>query len=158
MAIEYTVWLKSQKVSDQVLTNKLKALGYLCDDFERMEKGVIINLNEKVGFTIFLFDAEGYPYNCRETVFLDTDFVAQKILKFRMIKNYFDSEKPYKVMLRIIFDILEEVHESAILVGSGDTELCFFREDNVVVLNNESGIWDRGYFKDTILNRMIWYT
>ncbi len=34
---------------------------------------------------------------------------------------------------------------------------CFFREDKPVLLNNESGIWNRACFKDAIAGREVCY-
>ncbi len=74
-----------------------------------------------------------------------------------MDKGYFDIEKRYGVMLRILFDLTEELNEEAILVWCGGEEMCFFREDKPVLLNNESGIWSRACFQDVIADRAVCY-
>ena len=74
-----------------------------------------------------------------------------------MDKEYLEFEKRYNVMLKILFDLATELNEEAILVSNGDTELCFFRENKPVLLNNESGIWSRDFFKDIIVSRDVSY-
>lgn len=106
---------------------------------------------------MFLFDTEKYPYNSWETKFFEGDFISERTLQFRMVKEYSELEKRYNVMLKILFDLATELNEDAILVSNGDTELCFFRENKPILLNNESGIWNRDCFKDIIVNRDVCY-
>lgn len=157
MAIEYTFLLKDKKISEEILLKKIESLGYLCNKSERISKGICVNLNEEIGFTVFLFDTEKYPYNSWETKFFEGDFISERTLQFRMVKEYSELEKRYNVMLKILFDLATELNEDAILVSNGDTELCFFRENKPILLNNESGIWNRDCFKDIIVNRDVCY-
>ena len=64
-----------------------------------------------------------------------------------MDKEYLEFEKRYNVMLKILFDLTTKLNEEAILVSNGDTELCFFRENKSILLNNESGIWSRDFLR-----------
>lgn len=157
MAIEYTLLLKDKKLSKEILVKKIESLGFSCSKMEQLSKGICINLNEEIGFSIFLLDAGNYPYNSWETIFLAEDFILERTLKFRMVKEYLKFEKRYNVMLKILFDLTAELNEEAILVSSEETELCFFRENKLILLNNESGIWSRDCFKDIIINRDIYY-
>lgn len=157
MAIEYTLLLRDKKLSEEILIKKIESLGYSCDKLERLEEGISINLNEEIGFSMFLFDSENYPYNCWETIFLEDDFVIEKTLTFRMLKEYLDFEKRYNTMLKIVFDLATELNGGAILVSNGDTELCFFRRDKKILLNNESGIWSSDCFREIIVNRDVCY-
>lgn len=155
MAIEYTLLLKDKKLTEETLVKKIETVGYSCDKIEQLAKGICIDLNEEIGFSVFLFDSGSYPYNSWESIFLENDFISKRTLEFRMLKEYFEFEKRYNVMLKILFDLATELNEDAILVSNGDTELCFFRENKAILLNNESGIWGRDCFRDIIVNRDV---
>ena len=157
MAIEYTLLCKDRKLSIEILVKKIESLGLSCSKIEHLAKGICIDLSEEIGFYLFLFDVGNYPYNSWETTFLTEDFTFERTLQFRMDKGYFDIEKRYGVMLRILFDLTEELNEEAILVWCGGEEMCFFREDKPVLLNNESGIWSRACFQDVIADRAVCY-
>ena len=157
MAIEYTLLLNDKKLSEDILVKKIESLGYLCNKIERISKGICINLNEEIGFSVFLFNSGNYPYNSWETIFFEGDFISERILKFRMVKEYLDFEKRYNVMLIILFDLMAELNEEAILLSNGDTELCYFRRNKSILLNNESGIWSQSCFRDIIVNREVCY-
>lgn len=157
MAIEYTLLLKDKKLSEETLVKKVESLGYLCNKIEQLSKGICVNLNEEIGFSVFLFDSGNYPNNSWETTFFEGDFISERILEFRMVKEYLDFEKRYNVMLKILFDLATELNEEAILVSNRDTELCYFRENKPILLNNESGIWSRNCFRDIIVNREVCY-
>lgn len=157
MALEYTLLLKDKKLSEETLVKKIETVGYSCDKIEQLAKGICIDLNEEIGFSVFLFDSGSYPYNSWESIFLENDFISKRTLEFRMLKEYSKFEKRYNVMLKILFDLATELNEDAILVRNGDTELCFFRENKAVLLNNESGIWNRDCFRDIIMNRDVCY-
>ena len=157
MAIEYKLLCKDRKLSIEILVKKIESLGLSCSKIEHQAKGICIDLSEEIGFYLFLFDVGNYPYNSWETTFLTEDFTFERTLQFRMDKGYFDIEKRYGVMLRILFDLTEELNEEAILVWCGGEEMCFFREDKPVLLNNESGIWSRACFQDVIADRALCY-
>lgn len=157
LAIEYTLLCKDRKLSIEILVKKIESLGLSCSKIEHQAKGICIDLSEEIGFYLFLFDVGNYPYNSWETTFLTEDFTFERTLQFRMDKGYFDIEKRYGVMLRILFDLTEELNEEAILVWCGGEEMCLFREDKPVLLNNESGIWSRACFQDVIADRAVCY-
>ena len=157
MAIEYTLLCKDRKLSIEILVKKIESLGLSCSKIEHQAKGICIDLSEEIGFYLFLFDVGNYPYNSWETTFLTEDFTIERTLQFGKDKVYFDIEKRYGVMLRILFDLTEELNEEAILVWCGGEEMCFFREDKPVLLNNESGIWSRACFQDVIADRAVCY-
>ena len=158
MAIEYTLLLKDKKISEENLVKRIESFGYVCNRREQLTKGVWFDLNEEIGFSVFLVDSANYPYNSWEIDFLKDDFIYEQFLKFRFSKEYLDFEKRYEVMLKIIFDLENELNVDAILVRNGDTELCFFRENKTILLNNESGVWNMDCFKDVIINRDVCYT
>lgn len=157
MAIEYTLLLKDKKLSKDNLIKKIESLGFSCSKIEQLAKGICINMNEEIGFSVYLFDAGNYPYNLWETTFFAGDFILERTLEFRMVKEYLEFEKRYNVMLKILFDLTAELNEEAILVSNGDTELCFFRKDKPILLNNASGIWSRDCFKNIVANRDVCY-
>ena len=86
------------------------------------------------------------------------EFIWERSQSFRWDKFYSDTEQQYEVMLKIIFELMDELKEDALLLGSGSEELCVFREDEETLLNNESGIWDWNHFKDIIAGRSVVYT
>ena len=157
MAIEYTLLLKDKKLSEEVLIKNIKSMGYSCNKIEPISKGVCINLNEEIGLSIFLFDSWNYPYNSWETILPQGIFLSERVLECRMIKDYSALEQRYNFMLKLFFDLMSELNEDAILVSNGDTELCFFRRNRPVLLNNRSGIWNRNCFEDIIVNRDVCY-
>ena len=157
MAIEYTLLLKDKTLSVEALIRKIESLGYLCNKIEHLNKGICVNLNEEIGFLVLLFDSPEYPYNFWETNFLSHDFIFQKVLEFRLDKECSEFQKRYNIMLKIIFDLIGEINKDAILVRNGDAELCFFRENSPILLNNESGIWNMECFRDIIADREICY-
>ena len=157
MAIEYTLLCKDRILSKEILVKKIESLGFSCSKTEQQAKGVCIDLKEEIGFSVFLFDAGNYPYNSWEATLFTGVFTFERTLQFRMDKGYFDFDKRYGVMLRILFDLTAELNEEAILVWCGGEEMCFFREDKPALLNNESGIWSRDCFKDAIAEREVCY-
>ena len=88
MAIEYTLLCKDKRLSKEVLVSKIESLGFQCSKIELLDKGICIHLNEQIGFWVFLLDAGNYPYNSWETIFSSEDFTFERILKFRMVKEY----------------------------------------------------------------------
>ncbi len=156
MAIEYVLLLKENGLSVEDLTKKVASLGYCCDRLEKLDKGIGISLQEEIGFSIFLVDSPRFPYNRWETIFLSNDFTFQKVLRFRFNKDYDDYRRRYIEMLETIFDLMDEIKQDAILVRD-EVELCYFRKDNQIILNNESGIWDKECFRDFIQNKNIRY-
>lgn len=158
MAIEYTLLLKDKKLSEEILLKKIQLMGYSCNCVERLPNGgIAVLLYEQIGFAVFLFDSNGYPYNGWDSDFLKREFICERKLTFRWDKFYPDIELQYEVMLKIIFELMDELNEEALLLGSGSEEMCAFREDEATLLNNESGIWDRKYFKDIIADRTFIY-
>ncbi len=157
MAIEYTLLCKDKKLSKEVLVKKIESMGLLCSKMEKLAKGICINLNDEIGFSVFLSDAGNDPYNSWETTFFAGNFIFERTLNFRMAKEYLNFKKRYNIMLKILFDLTAELKEEAILVSNWDTEVCFFRENKPILLNNESGIWSRDCFKDIIVSRDVCY-
>ena len=153
MAIEYTLLCKDKRLSKEVLVRKIESLGFQCSKIELLDKGICIHLNEQIGFWVFLLDAGNYPYNSWETIFSSEDFTFERILKFRMVKDYSYFEERYNVLLRMVFDLTAELNEEALLVNSSGTEMCFFRENEPILFNNEARIWNN----DSLKNIERWF-
>lgn len=60
-------------------------------------------------------------------------------------------------MLAVVFDLMLDLKEGALLISNGDTELCMFKENGKIYLKNESQICNRKFFKDIILGKNIEY-
>lgn len=158
MAIEYTLLLKDKKLSEDILLKKIQSMGYSCTDMEQLPRGgLAVFLYEQTGFAVFLSDSGSYPFNGWDIEFLKREFIWERRLSFRWDKFYTDIEQQYKVMLKIIFELMDELNEEAVLLGGGGEELCVFREDEATLLNNESGIWGQKYFKDIVADRKFVY-
>lgn len=157
MAIGYSVLIKDKKLTKEILIKKFEEMGYTCDQIEDLPKGINIDLNAKLGYSVYLIDAGSYPYNGWQTNFTETEFVFERTLGFRFDKEYEDLEKRYKTMLSVIFDLILDMNEEAIFISNGDTELCMFEHDKKICLNNKSEIWNRNYFKDVIVGKNVSY-
>lgn len=157
MAIEYSVLIKDKNLTGEVLIKKLEGMGYTCDSIETLPKGIGINLNEEVGFSIYLINAGSYPLNSWVTSFYKDEYIFQRTLEFRLVKKFNNWEKRYKVMLAVVFDLILDLKEEALLISNGDTELCMFKEDGKIYLKNKSEIWNRKFFKDIIVGKNIEY-
>lgn len=153
MAIEYTLLLKDKKLSEEILIKKIESMGYRCSHIERLSGGIAISLYEQVGVKVYLYDS----YNVWDICFLEREFIAEKNLSFRWDMFYPDIDQQYKVMLKIIFELMDELNEEAVLLGSGSEEYCFFRENESILLNGESKIWGWKYFKDIIEGKDVAY-
>ena len=155
MAIEYSVLIKSKKLGEETLIRKLEGMGYTCNSVERLPKGISIDLNNEVGFIVYLTNTPKYPYNSWNSSFYNNEFIFIQTLRFRLLKEYDDLEKRYKVMLSIIFDLMKD--KEAIFISNGDSELCLFKQDGGICLHNKSEIWNRQYFKDIITDKNVEY-
>ena len=111
---------------------------------------------EELGFYVYLADAGNYPYNSWITKFGE-EFAFERTLEFRFDKEYKYLEKRYSIMLAIVFGLMLSLGEEAIFISNDDKELCLFKENGEVLLNNEDGIWNQNYFKDIILNKNVSY-
>ena len=160
MAIEYTLLLKDGKLTKEMLMGKIESMGYSCNHTEQLPKGIAIILYEQVGFEVFLLEYnQNDYYRVRDIGFLEREFTIGKSLIFRWDKFYSDVEQQYKVMLKLIFELMDELNEEALLLGSGGEEYCFFRENKPILLNHEyeSSIWKWRHFKDIITGREVTY-
>lgn len=157
MAIGYSVIMENKKLTEKILIGKFEELGLLCNNIENLDKGINIDFNAELGFSVYLIDAGEFPYNSWETIFYETDFAFEKILGFRFDDDYIDLEKRYKIMLTIVFNLMLELKENAIFISNGDTELCLFKQDSKIYINTKTGIWDRSFFRDIIIGKDIEY-
>ena len=160
MAIEYTLLLKDEKLTKEMLMGKIELMGYSCNHTEQRPEGIAIILYEQVGFEVFLSKSKHNDYyNVWDIGFLEREFIYEKFLSFRWDKFYPDVDQQYKVMLRLIFALMDELNEEALLVGSVSQEYCFFRKDAPLLLNSEyeTSIWKWRHFKDVITDREVAY-
>lgn len=157
MAIGYSVLIKDKKLTEKILIKKLETMGYMCDFIEKLPKGIAINLNERLGVSIYLINARSYPFNSWCTSFYKEEYIFQQILEFRFIKDFNDWKKRYKGMLSIVFDLMLDLQEEALFISNEDNELCMFKEDGKIYLKNKSKIWDKNFFKDIIIDKKVEY-
>lgn len=157
MAIGYAALIKNKRLTEEVLLKKLESMGYICATIERLPKGIAIDLNEELGFSIYLINAGSYPYNSWITDFNQDEYIFNQTLEFRFLKDFSGWEKRYKVMLALVFDLMLDLREEALLLSNGDTELCMFKENGKIYLKNKSEIWNRKFFKDIIAGKNIEY-
>ncbi len=157
MSIEYSVLIKEKKITEAILIKKLQLMGYSCNMIEKLSKGINIDLNEAIGFSVYLIDVDNYPYNSFDTIFEKEEFIFQQILGFRYIKEYDDLQTRYNTMLTLIFDIIIELQGEAIFIDSNDTEVCLFKGESKICLMNKSGIWDRNFFRNIIKDKEVIY-
>lgn len=155
MAIYYSVKVKTKKLDSKILIKAFEDLGFRSKNTEILPNGICMDFFEELGFDVYLTDAGNYPYNSWETIFGDKEFVFERTLQFRFDKEYEDWEKRYSIMLTIIFGLLSGIRDEAILINSGGTELCFWKENGDIILNNQEGIWNHNCFKDIIRNKNI---
>lgn len=160
MAIEYTLLLKDGKLTKEMLMGKIESMGYCCDHTEQLPKGIVINLHDQIGFEVFLSESNhNDSYRVWDIGFLEREFIYEKSLSFRWDKFYLDVDQQYKVMLKLIFELMDELNGEALLLGSVSQEYCFFRENAPLLLNAEyeSSIWKWRHFKDIITGREVAY-
>lgn len=160
MAIEYTLLLKDGKLTKEMLMGKIEAMGYSCDHTEQLPKGIVIFLYEQVGFEVFLSEFNHHDsYRVWDIGFLEREFIYEKFLSFRWNMSYLDIDQQYKVMLKLIFELMDELNGEALLLGSGSEEYCFFRENKPILLNSEYelSIWKWRHFNDIITGREVTY-
>lgn len=157
MAIGYTVLMEGKKLTDQILLRKFEELGYEYDSFEKLSKGISLSYINELGLIVSLIDSGDYPYNGWDTIFSKKEFIYERIIDFRLEKEYSDLEKRYSVLMKLVFELILELKEKAIFISNGDTELCYFGEESEIYLNNKNGIWDTAYFREIILEKNIKY-
>ncbi|NBH36563.1 hypothetical protein D3Z58_24430 [Clostridiaceae bacterium] len=151
MAINYSVKMKSKKLDEKVLIKAFEKFGLRSKNIEILSEGICMDFFEELGFYVYLTDGSNYPYNSWITKFGE-EFVFERTLEFRFNKEYKYLEKRYSIMVAIVFELMLSLGEEAIFINNDDKELCLFKENGEVLLNNEDGIWNQNYFKDIILN------
>lgn len=155
MSIGYTLLLENKKLTEEILIKKIKSMGYSYDNIEHQSEQIMIDLNKELGLSLCLFNAKNYPYNSWETDFLEKEYLYEQVLDIRLDKEYLELKKRYNFVLEVIFDLMQILKINALLLSNGDTELCFFNKDFSILLNNETGIWDRECFSNIIANKNI---
>ena len=61
MATTYSILMKDRKLTTKILIQKLENMGYICDCIKELPKGIEIDLQEKLGSSIYLIIAGDYP-------------------------------------------------------------------------------------------------
>jgi len=143
--------MASDMLTKEMLEKEFSALGYICKNFIKLDKGIILNeFQEALGFTVHLTESGDYPYDSWDTIFLDHEFLFKKSLSFRFDKSFDNVEISYKVMLTVIFNLQRKLKTNALFLGCNSNELCFFTKRSFSYLNNENVIWCNSYFRDII--------
>ena len=150
VSVSYLVKMKGKKLNKEILVKAFEDLGYVSKSMELLAKGICLDYFEELGFLVYLTDGGDYPYNRWDTIFYEKEFIVESTLDFHFNKQYEDNEKRYWVMLSVVFTLMMNIGEEAILISNYDTELCLFKENGQVLLNNQNGIWKWGCFKDFI--------
>lgn len=132
-------------------------MGFRCKAVEKIPRGVCLDFYKELGFLLYLTDGGGYPYNHWNSIFYEEDFVVESTLEFLFNKDYEDYEKRYLIILSVVFTLMLNIREEAILISNYDTELCLFKENGEILLNRQNAIWNWGCFKDFIENKNAGY-
>ena len=106
--------------------------------------------SNKLSNEILAGKIESLEYLCNNIEFLEKGICINLNNEIGLTKDYFKFKECYSVMLRILFDLVIDLNEEAIFINNGDTELCIFRENRTILVNNENGIWESCCFKDII--------
>ena len=61
MATTYSILMKDRKLTTKILIQKLENMGYICGCIKELPKGIEIDLQEKLGSSIYLIIAGDYP-------------------------------------------------------------------------------------------------
>lgn len=157
MASNYSVKMKSKKLNEKILIKAFRDLGFNSKNLEALPHGIGIDFFEELGFYVYLTDAGNYPYNSWITIFEEGEFVFERTLEVCFDKFCEYWEKRYSIMLTIVFDLMLNISEEAIFISNDDKEICLFKGNGEILLNNQDGIWDRICFKDIILNKNVSY-
>lgn len=157
MAVNYSVKIKSKKLNEEILIKAFEDVGFKSKNIEMLPKGICIDFFEELGFCVYLTDAGNYPYNSWITIFDKEEFVYERTLEFRFDKTYECLEKRYSIMLAVVFELMLNIGEKAIFISNDDKELCLFKGNGEILLNNQDEIWNHIYFKEIILDKNIDY-
>ncbi|MHC5218560.1 hypothetical protein ACYSNR_18130 [Enterococcus sp. LJL128] len=156
MAIEYEWKMRDRCLSKEILYKKFDELGIQIAESKDLEKGIALTkFDKEIGFKSYLLDADQYPYNIWDSQMINNEFEFAQVLIFRFIKENDNLEYTYKIMLDLLFSIIEEFQVPSIFLGNGENEYAYFSEENKMYLDNSSGIWERSYFKEVIKNRSM---
>ena len=157
MAINYSVKMQSKKLNDKILIKAFEDVGFKSKNIEMLPKGICMDFCEELSFYVYLTDAGDHPYNSWITIFDKEGFVFERTLGFRFDKAYGCLEKRYSIMLTVVFGSMLDIREKAIFISNDDKELCLFKGNGEILLNNQDEIWDYTYFKEIILDKNVDY-
>ena len=155
MALEYDLRLKNKKLTEEILKKKLESMGYSCKTVKQLANGICIDLFAEAGFMVWLTDSGNPPYDAYDSDLLGREFPYEEDLCFQLDKEWEDVEERYHVLLKMVFELMEELQEEAVLACNWDAEICYFNGIDPVVLNNEWGHWDIDCFQEVIVGREI---
>lgn len=154
MSLEYDLKIETDTLTEELLVEEFQNSGYSCKNIARIGKGIVINEFQKtLGFTVYLTVASNYPYNCVDTIFNNKEFVFEKTLSFSFEKNFEKIDLSYKIMLDLIFNLMQKLETNALFRGNGENDFCYFDKEQKIYLNNINGIWNKSHFKDIIVGK-----
>lgn len=79
-------------------------------------------------------------YNSWCSCLAGEDFHYDATVSFRLGKNPDYSEEQKRFVLDFVFDIMKETRQEVLFLYCGDRELCFFKSDGSVQIDDEYGI------------------
>lgn len=110
-----------------------------------------INYNVEDDTSVYLCDWEMWvyfcearpPYNVWECSAFDIEFTYDATISFRLGKNpdYWQIQNEF--VLEYVFETMKAFKREGLFLYCMDTELCYFRADGSVQMNDENGIMKR---------------
>lgn len=149
MSIEYSLKIKNNIVNDSRLLSEISKLGTFTNYSISEDSYDLDESYETIGFAITctkkLNEKLGY-----ETIFLNNNiFYYNQILSCEFNKD-FDRTISYKTALKFMFDIMKGVNTEALITNSFFEEICFFKNNQEVIINNALNIWEYTGFQEVL--------
>ncbi len=149
MAVDYTLLIQSNELTNEMLLHQLKEMGLTCDKPVFLEKGVEINQFQNIiGLTIFLIDSGNPPYDAYDFDFLNKEFKYEKSLIFHLNKDFEDFHTRWKTMVTIVFSLMNQIKTNAIFAFETDVPYCLFTKNHELYINTQTDIWNNPYFRN----------
>ncbi len=134
MSIEHSLKIKGGRIPIQ---HFLDYCAEKCINFE-VEDDTRVYLYDWEMWVSFL---EGRPsYNVWECSAFGMDFIFDATICFKLGKNpdYWQIQKEF--VLEYVFETMKELKREGLFLYCMDTELCYFRADGSIQINDENGI------------------
>ena len=149
MSIGYTLFMKDRRLTKEILLSKLSEMGWFHTSIDVLPKGGIrLSFEKQVGAYIYLFHTER-ENKVYEMQFLNEMMLYSNVLDFELVKDYPNEcyEDRHKNIFKIIFELMYGLREQALLVHYSSFEMCFFSEEQMVIINKECALWNEGFLK-----------